>query len=92
MKHGVDLVGRAGDALQLIVTSIADISSHVSEIATSANEQATGINEINAAVTQLDELTQQNVAMFEETTAASAVLNQETGRLSDLIAGFRMSS
>ena len=91
VKHGVDLVGRAGDALQSIATSIADISSHVSEIATSANEQATGINEINAAVTQLDQSTQQNVAMFEETTAASAVLNQETERLSDLIAGFRTS-
>ncbi len=91
VKHGVSLVGRAGEALQSIVASIGEISSHVSDIATSANEQAGGITEINSAVAQLDQATQQNVAMFEETTAASTALNQEAQTLAMLVERFRVA-
>ena len=91
VKHGVDLVGRAGEALQAIVTSINEISSHVGSIAVSADEQATGINEINSAMAQLDQATQQNVAMFEETTAASTSLNNEAQTLAALVERFDVS-
>ena len=60
------------------------------EIAASAGEQATGISEINDAIVQLDQTTQSNVAMFEETTAATGALNGETHRLRELVDRFRV--
>ncbi len=89
VKRGVNLVGEAGEALKSIVASVSDISRHVSEIAGSAEEQSGGLAEINAAVNQLDQVTQQNAAMFEETTAASHALTQEAETLSDTMARFR---
>ena len=90
VRHGVELVGRAGDALQAIVQAIGDISGHVSGIAGSASEQASGLGEINTAVDHLDKTQQQNVAMFEETTAACMALNQEARGLSQLVQQFRL--
>ncbi len=92
VQRGVDLTGRAGGALESIVTSISDISQHVSNIATSANEQANGIDEINTAVAQLDQSQQQNAAMFEETTAACEALNIETSGLEELVGQFTISN
>lgn len=86
--QGVELVGKAGHALGGIVTSVADISQHVSEIAGSAAEQSRSIDEINAAVTNLDQVTQQNAAMFQETTAASHALRREAQQLSDTVGQF----
>ncbi|MCA0920123.1 methyl-accepting chemotaxis protein [Pseudooceanicola nanhaiensis] len=81
VKSGVDLVNRTGDALGSIVTSVADISKRVSIIATSAREQSAGLHEINTAMNELDQVTQQNAAMFEETNAASHALTSEAGSL-----------
>lgn len=89
VKRGVDLVGEAGNALSQIVDSVSNISTHVSEIAASANEQSTGLAEINKAVTQLDQVTQQNAAMFEETTAASHALTREAETLSNTMSQFK---
>jgi len=89
VKRGVDLVGQAGAALGQIVESVSNISVHVSEIAVSANEQSTGLAEINTAVNQLDQVTQQNAAMFEETTAASHSLTREAETLAETTAQFR---
>ncbi|WP_208351185.1 methyl-accepting chemotaxis protein [Pseudaestuariivita rosea] len=88
VQNGVELVGQAGTALQTIVSAIRKISKNVSNIATSSKEQSTGIAEINTAMNQLDQTTQRNVAMFEETTAASHALNSEAERLSVLISRF----
>lgn len=88
--RGVDLVGQAGSALQQIVESVSNIAVHVSEIAVSANEQSSGLAEINTAVNQLDQVTQQNAAMFEETTAASHSLTKEAENLSETTAQFRI--
>ncbi|MBW6506794.1 MAG: PAS domain-containing protein, partial [Rhodobacteraceae bacterium] len=74
VRRGVDLVGQAGAALGHIVTSVSDIAGRVDAIAGSAQEQAAGLAEINTAVNQLDQVTQQNAAMFEQTTAASHAL------------------
>jgi methyl-accepting chemotaxis protein len=60
-------------------------------IATSAREQSTGLAEVNTAVNQMDQVTQQNAAMVEETNAASATLATEAGRLHDLISQFNLS-
>ncbi|WP_235008484.1 methyl-accepting chemotaxis protein [Candidatus Halocynthiibacter alkanivorans] len=88
VQRGVGLVDRAGTALQSIVTEVEEISVHVAEIAASAKEQSTGITEINHAIHQLDSVTQQNAAMFEETTAASQVLAAEATTLSGTVGAF----
>lgn len=90
VKMGVGLVGQTGEALQKIVTSVTDISARVSEISASAQEQSSGLAEINIAVNQLDQVTQQNAAMFEETTAASHALTRETAALNATTARFQV--
>lgn len=87
--RGVDLVGQAGKALHEIVDSVTDINELVSAIASSAKEQSTGIGEINIAVNQLDQVTQQNAAMVEESTAASHSMAQEAEELARMVAAFK---
>ena len=89
VTSGSGLVAEAGNALKDIAGSVSEIATHVSEIASSSGEQATGISEINTAVAQLDQTTQQNVAMFEETTAATQSLNSEATKLSELVSHFQ---
>ncbi|WP_260088022.1 methyl-accepting chemotaxis protein [Phaeobacter inhibens] len=91
VERGVDLVGKAGKALQSIVEQVTHISQLVSGIAEGAAEQSTGLNEINTGVTQLDQVTQQNAAMVEEATAAGHMLNTDAGKLSKLVAHFRVA-
>lgn len=90
VEQGVGLVGETGKALERIVAQVADINNVVSEIAASAHEQATGLKEVNAAVNQMDQVTQQNAAMVEQTTAAALSLNQETQKLTDLVYRFQV--
>ncbi|MEZ5892639.1 MAG: methyl-accepting chemotaxis protein [Parvularculaceae bacterium] len=87
--RGVDLVGQAGKALHEIVESVTNIAEHVSAIASSAKEQSTGIGEINIAVNQLDQVTQQNAAMVEQSTAASHSMAQEAEELARMVAAFK---
>ncbi len=89
VRRGVDLVGETGSALRGILTSVNDISVRVSKIALSSREQSNGLAEINAAVIQLDQVTQQNAAMFEETTAASQALSRGAQVLTATTAQFR---
>ncbi|MDU8942213.1 methyl-accepting chemotaxis protein [Ovoidimarina sediminis] len=91
VERGVTLVGDAGNALDRIVASVSDISEHVAAIASSSQEQSTGLAEINSAMSQLDQVTQQNAAMFEETTAASQSLMAASAELSDAVGQFRLS-
>ncbi|GKY87703.1 methyl-accepting chemotaxis protein [Sinisalibacter aestuarii] len=89
VRRGVDLVDQAGAALKGIVDSVKEISRNVSEIAVSSREQSAGLAEINEAVNQLDQVTQQNAAMFEETTAASHALTREAETLTATMAQFQ---
>lgn len=59
-------------------------------IATSAREQSVGLSEVNTAVNQMDQVTQQNAAKVEETSAAGATLANESGRLRELISQFQL--
>ncbi len=88
VERGVDLVGKAGEALQSIVSRVAHITELVSRIAEGAAEQSTGLHEINTGVTQLDQVTQQNAAMVEQATAAGHMLNSDAGKLAELVAHF----
>ena len=92
VQQGVELVDKTGSALAAIVTSVSEISKRVSAIAASAREQSAGLNEINTAVNDLDHVTQQNAAMFEETTAASHALTSEADALAAAVARFRLGS
>lgn len=91
VKRGVELVDQTGDALRGIFDRVSEISTHVGEIAVSADEQSRGLAEINIAVNQLDQVTQQNAAMFEETTAASHALTSEAENLATTMAQFLLS-
>jgi len=91
VAEGVSLVGETGQALHRIVAHVDDISKLVTEIAASAREEATGIAEVNTAVNQMDQVTQQNAAMVEETTAASRMLADQTEELFGLVSRFTLS-
>ncbi len=88
VERGVDLVGKAGEALNNIVSRVSHISQLVSGIAEGAVEQSTGLNEINTGVMQLDQVTQQNAAMVEEATAAGHLLKTDSTQLAQLVSGF----
>jgi methyl-accepting chemotaxis protein len=87
--RGVEQVDRTGEALASIVDRVSHISTLISDIAAGAGEQSTGLAEINIGITQLDQVTQQNAAMVEESTAASYALHQEATGLSDLVGHFQ---
>ncbi|MDA5635570.1 MULTISPECIES: methyl-accepting chemotaxis protein [Rhizobium/Agrobacterium group] len=91
VEQGVQLVGETGRALELIVTEVQDINRHVAAIAESAQEQSSGLQQINTAVNQMDQDTQKNAAMVEESTAASHGLAREASSLNGLIAQFKLS-
>ena len=90
VEQGVSLVDQTSQALDRIMKKVTEINTIVTDIAASAQEQATGLEQINTAVNQMDQVTQQNAAMVEESTAASQALAKETDGLSRLIAGFEV--
>ncbi|WP_177220443.1 methyl-accepting chemotaxis protein [Poseidonocella sedimentorum] len=91
VENGVQLVRRAGDALNEIAGSVSQISDHVGGIATSSNEQSEGLSQISEAMNQLDSVTQHNVGTFEETAAAISVLSNETTELKQALGGFTVN-
>ncbi|WP_447910499.1 methyl-accepting chemotaxis protein [Brevundimonas bullata] len=92
VSEGVDLVGQTGRALERILGEVVQINGLVAEIAASAEEQATGLQQVNIAVNQMDQVTQQNAAMVEESTAASHSLSREADNLTELMAQFRVDA
>ncbi|WCK04146.1 methyl-accepting chemotaxis protein [Agrobacterium tumefaciens] len=90
VESGVKLVLETGTALKDIGERIAGIDRHMNAIATSSAEQSTGLAEVNAAVNAMDQATQQNAAMVEQSTAASATLAAETARLRALVSRFHL--
>ncbi|WP_296599163.1 methyl-accepting chemotaxis protein [Phenylobacterium sp.] len=88
---GVELVTQTGQALERIRATVAEMHGLVTEIAASAREQAVALSEVNTAINQMDQVTQQNAAMVEETTAASHSLAREAESLAGLIGRFRLT-
>jgi methyl-accepting chemotaxis protein len=78
--------------LGVILARVLEIADLVSAITTSTTEQATGLNEVNTAVNQMDQMTQQNAAMVEETTTAAHALKGEAERLAQLVGQFNLST
>jgi methyl-accepting chemotaxis protein len=89
---GVQLVGETGTALVEIAAQIAKLNGLVAQIAAAAHEQSAGLREVNVAVNQMDQVTQQNAAMVEQSTAASHGLAGEAQELARLVGQFQLDS
>jgi methyl-accepting chemotaxis protein len=92
VESGVKLVTATGEALKVIGDHVIAINGQLDAIATSSREQSVGLSEVNTAVNQMDQTTQQNAAMVEEATAASASLASEADRLRQLISQFQLGT
>lgn len=92
VANGVNLVQETGTALGDIQSAVETISRQVSTIAQSSEEQAIGISETNDAIRQLETVTQQNAAMFEETNAVTQSLAQQADQLAKSMDGFSLSA
>ena len=90
VQSGAALVNEAGSSLGEIVSANTEVNKLISSIASATKEQATGIEEINGAVTQMDEMTQQNAALVEENTAAAQSLVDQAGQLRQLVSFFNI--
>ncbi|KQR77094.1 chemotaxis protein [Burkholderia sp. Leaf177] len=87
---GTQLVSTAGAAMREIVDSVHRVSNIIEEISIATSEQSTGIGQVNQAVTQLDEVTQQNAALVEESSAAADFLKEQSFKLAEAVGRFRM--
>jgi methyl-accepting chemotaxis protein len=92
VKGGVDLVNRAGAALTEIVDSIKKVADIVADIANASNEQSTGIEQVNKALTQMDEVTQQNSALVEENAATAKTLEHQAKAMEERVAFFKLDT
>jgi methyl-accepting chemotaxis protein len=92
VSTGVTLVRETGQVLKIIEGQVVSINAQLDAIATSAKEQAVGLTEVNTAVNQMDQVTQQNAAMVEESTAASNSLAAEVDRLRNIVGEFQINS
>ena len=91
VQQGVSLVRRAGDALTQIVVDSGAVSDTIVEISAAAAQQATGVDEMSQAVAQLDQMTQQNASLAEQSAASAGSLFAKIGELNELVAAFRTS-
>jgi methyl-accepting chemotaxis protein len=87
---GSTLVTQSGQTLEQIVISVKKVSDIVAEIAAASREQSIGIDQVGRAVTQMDELTQQNAALVEQATAASQAMTEQARQLSDSMGRYRV--
>ena len=90
VAEGVALVAQTGEALRRIAEQVNKINGIIAEIANSAGEQAHKIAEVNIAIGEMDQISQQNAAMVEETTAATRTLAQQTVDLKGAVGHFRL--
>ncbi|HLO79074.1 MAG TPA: methyl-accepting chemotaxis protein, partial [Magnetospirillum sp.] len=88
VRGGAELVKGAGKTLEDILGSVKRVADIVAEIAAASSEQASGIDQVNAAVTQMDEMTQQNAALVEESAAAAHALEDQSRELNRLMGFF----
>ncbi|MFG6413209.1 methyl-accepting chemotaxis protein [Roseateles sp. DC23W] len=91
VDSGAALVAQAGQTMHEIIDAIARVSSIVSEISHATGEQSTGIGQIGQAIAGLDQMTQQNAALVEESAAAAVSLQQQADELARSVAVFRLS-
>ena len=91
VDSGNVLAADAGKAMSEVVDSVRRITAIMSEIVLASQEQSTGIEQVNQAITQIDEMTQQNAALVEQAAAASESLKQQAGVLAEAVSVFTMN-
>lgn len=91
VSSGNILVKQSGDTMQEIVVSIQRVNDIMSEIAAASAEQASGIDEVSKAVSQMDEMTQQNAALVEQAAAAAESMRSQASDLSERVGTFKLS-
>ena len=87
---GGKLVDEAGRTMDEIVSSVKRVTDIMSEIAAASQEQSAGIEQVNQAITQMDDVTQQNAALVEEAAAAAESLQDQAGKLAEVVSVFKM--
>ena len=92
VEAGSRLVADAGQTMQEIVSSVQRVTDIISEITAATAEQSDGIGQVNGSVLKLDQMTQQNAALVEESAAAAAGLRDQATRLADVVAAFRLEA
>ena len=90
VEDGSKLVAQAGQTMEEIVSSIRRVTDIMSEITAASVEQSQGIEQVNLAITQMDEVTQQNAALVEEAAAAAEALEEQAQNLSVSVATFKV--
>ncbi|MDD5299687.1 MAG: methyl-accepting chemotaxis protein [Gallionella sp.] len=92
VEGGSKLVAQAGQTMEEIVTAIKRVTDIMSEITAASQEQSQGIEQVNTAITQMDEVTQQNAALVEEAAAAAESLEEQAQNLAVSVGTFKMDS
>ena len=92
VREGVELVKLGGNALREIVASVVKVADFVSEIASANREQTSGIDQVSMAVTEMDQLTQQNASLVEKTNAALMSARQQVDELRKAVTSFKTGS
>ena len=91
VEAGTGLVDKAGRTMGDIVASIAKVSGIMTEIADASEEQRIGIEQVNFAITQMDQVTQQNAALVEQAAAAAAAMQEQSAQLAQSVSVFKLS-
>jgi methyl-accepting chemotaxis protein len=91
VETGTGLVDKAGQTMDEIVASIARVTAIMSEIANASEEQREGIEQVNMAITQMDQVTQQNAALVEQAAAAAASMQEQSAQLAQAVSVFKLS-
>ncbi len=91
VEDGTQLVGHAGQSMDDIVAQVQRVSDLIAEISSATGEQTIGISQVGEAVTQLDQVTQQNAALVEQSAAAAESLKHQAARLAEVVSVFRLA-
>jgi methyl-accepting chemotaxis protein len=92
VNSGAKQVRDAGSTMSEIVTSVSRVTDIIAEISAASSDQSQGIGQVNAAVNELDQMTQQNAALVEESTAAAESLKEQAGLLAQAVSTFKLGS
>ena len=90
VDSGSRLVATAGETMGEIVSSVQRVTDIIGEISVASGEQSSGISQVNGAISQLDQMTQQNAALVEESAAAAISLREQATRLAEVVSSFRV--
>ncbi len=90
VQAGTKLVDAAGQTMEEIVGSVKKVSDLIAEIAAASQEQSSGIGQVNTAVTQMDQVVQQNASLVEEATAATESMKEQAASLLQLVSRFKL--